>query len=128
LFCGGDRTERDHLRRCDGRQGHVEALPAPSEVRALRDAAMAQVAENAAPIFDARGAAEFMVNYLRSHGATAGEWLTIACKAAGFCPHDDRAFGPVFYELVRAHRIRKVGIVKRRRGHGTSGGNVWEAA
>jgi hypothetical protein len=24
LFCGGDASERDHLSRCDGRQGHVE--------------------------------------------------------------------------------------------------------
>lgn len=25
LFCGGDASERDHLRSCDGRQGRVEA-------------------------------------------------------------------------------------------------------
>jgi hypothetical protein len=25
LFCGGDSSEPDHLRKCDGRQGHIEA-------------------------------------------------------------------------------------------------------
>jgi hypothetical protein len=26
LFCGGDASEADHLRRCDGRQGAIEAV------------------------------------------------------------------------------------------------------
>jgi len=28
LFCGGDPSEHDHRRRCDGRQGAAEARPA----------------------------------------------------------------------------------------------------
>jgi len=30
LFCGGDRSAPDHARRCDGRQGVVDAEPLPS--------------------------------------------------------------------------------------------------
>jgi hypothetical protein len=93
----------------------------------MRDAAMAQVAARAEPIFDAAGAARFILAYLQHYGPTAGEVLTMACKADGFIPHDDRAFGPVYFALVRRGQIAKVGTVKRLRGHGTAGGNVWEA-
>ena len=95
--------------------------------RAERDAALKQIAQAAE---DRR--AEFhsdacacVLAYLETHGPTSGETLTIACKDAGIVPHDDRAFGPVYMALARSGAIVKVGDAVRRRGHGTSGGNVW---
>jgi len=92
-----------------------------------RDRAIAQVADAAEqrrPAFldDARA---FVLAYLAAHGPTAGELLSEACKTAGIRPHDDRAFGPVYFGLARAGRIVKVGSARRRRGHLTTGGNVW---
>lgn len=34
LFCGGDASEPDHVRRCDGRQGRIQGMP-PFNPRAL---------------------------------------------------------------------------------------------
>jgi len=94
---------------------------------AARNEAMTQVAtkaEDLTPNFHAEARA-FVLRYLREHGPTAGEVLSMQCKAAGITPHDDRAFGPVYYGLYRARLIVKVGTVKRMRGHATAGGNVW---
>jgi len=66
---------------------------------------------------------------LAANGATSGEALTDACKSAGIRPPqgmDDRAFGPVYQRLAQANQIRVCGSTVRRRGHGTSGGRVWE--
>lgn len=96
-------------------------------VTELRDAAMVQVethAEAHRPGFKEQACA-FVLDYLEQHGASSGEVITDACKAAGIIPHDDRAFGPVYMALARQGRIQKVGTAKRLRGHGTSGGNVW---
>lgn len=88
-----------------------------------RDQAMAQVEEHAGPSF--RQLAEaFVLGFLRSGPATS-ETISDACKLAGIVPHDDRAFGPVYMALSRAGHIRKAGHAVRRKGHGTSGGNVW---
>jgi len=131
LFCGGDPSEPDHLKRCDGRQGRVEAaLPDRATVRALRDDAMTRVeskAERVHPAF-ADEARAFVLRYLREHGPTDAERLSIACKRAGIVPHDDRAFGPVYFNLARKGLIAKVGSARRTRGHGTAGGNVWAVA
>lgn len=89
---------------------------------------MAQVgdhAEMAAPGFRL-AAAEFVLELLTVAGPTPAETLSLACKAAGIVPHDDRAFGPVYMRLARARLIEKVGQVRRERGHGTSGGNIWK--
>lgn len=94
---------------------------------ALRDAAVRRVvqhAEDQAPGFGVRAAA-FILDYLRRHGPTSGEALTLACKAAGIAAHDDRAFGGVYMGLSRRGQIVKVGEVKRARGHNTAGGSVW---
>ena len=74
--------------------------------------------------WDAEGAASFIVAYLAEHGPTAGEVLVTEASKR-FTPHDARAFGGVFLRLSRRGRIRKCGSVLRRKGHGTSGGNVW---
>ena len=62
---------------------------------------------------------------LAGQGDVSGEDLTNSCKAAGIVPHDDRAFGAVYAWLVRTGRIRCVGMVARKKGHGTSGGRIW---
>jgi hypothetical protein len=101
--------------------------PTRASVDDLRDMAMAQVetaAERTRQMF-AADAGAFVVRYLRTHGPTSGETLTRECRAAGIEPHDDRAFGPVYMRLTRAGVIEKCGTVRRERGHGTSGGNVW---
>jgi hypothetical protein len=95
-----------------------------------RDRAMAVVEAKANSFvlpFSERAAA-FVLAYLRAHGPTSSELLTDACKAHGICPHDDRAFGPVYMTLARAGRIRKVDTCIRVKGHLTAGGNVWGLA
>lgn len=95
-----------------------------------RDAALDAVeaaAERARRMF-AADAGAFVVRYLQIHGPTAGEVLTCRCREGGIVPHDDRAFGPVYMRLARLKVIEKVGSVRRERGHGTAGGNVWALA
>jgi hypothetical protein len=128
MFCGGDASEAHHRRRCDGRQGAIEGgLPSPAVARAARDQAMTAVAARAEaqqPRF-VEQAAVFVLAFLRQNGPTPGEMVSVACKAAGIVPHDDRAFGPVYFTLARRGLIQRVGQVRRQRGHGTTGGNVW---
>ena len=117
-------------------QGGVEGLPLfepercdpkPTlpDARADRDQAMASVEDHAGDEFREK-ACVFIVAYLLSHGPTAGEDLTDACKRSGIVPHDDRAFGPVYMRLSRDGLIEKAGYVPRRKGHGTGGGSVWQ--
>lgn len=92
-----------------------------------RDEAMAQVEATAVrvdPQFPSK-AAVFILGYLKEHGPTSGEILTLECKKAGIIPHDDRAFGPVYYRLAKANQIERVGTCIRKRGHGTRGGSIW---
>lgn len=99
-------------------------------VNAERDrmmAAVAEKAERARAQFRADARA-FVLAHLRAHGPTSGERVTNACKAAGIVPHDDRAFGPVYFNLAKAALIRKVGTTRRERGHGTAGGHIWALA
>lgn len=93
-----------------------------------RDTALEQVAANAerhSPRFAERAEA-CMIDHLRCNGPQTGEALSDACKALGIIPHDDRAFGPVLMRLAKAKLIHKIGIAPRRKGHGCSGGNIWE--
>lgn len=92
--------------------------------RECRDEAIGAVMKRAGQAFMERAEA-YILDYLRAHGATAGEQLTRACLSAGIEPHDDRAFGPVYMRLSRRGAIEKCGLVPRARGHMTSGGNVW---
>jgi hypothetical protein len=103
------------------------ALPLFETVTEQRDHAMARVAQKAEHIRPTFGddARAFVLAYLKEHGETSGEALTLACKKAGIAPHDDRAFGPVYFTLSQRGQIVKVGEVKRMRGHGTGGGIVW---
>ena len=89
-----------------------------------RDAAIEQISQTAGEEFRKK-AQWFVMVYLQQHGDTPGETITDACKLAGIVPHDDRAFGAVFIRLSKRGIIRKVGTCLRRKGHATSGGNVW---
>lgn len=77
--------------------------------------------------FDAEGARRFVLGWLRRHGAMSGEALTDAAIEHGYRAHDARCYGAVIGALSRRGAIRCVGYCERRKGHGTSGGRVWEA-
>jgi len=105
-------------------------LPARAAVDAARDKAMASIgskAEDRSPGFHERARA-FVLGYLARYGPTPGEILTLRCRDAGIVPHDDRAFGPVYFTLSREGAIAKIGEVRRERGHGTAGGSIWALA
>lgn len=94
-----------------------------------RDLSVARVerkAERHVAEFTVR-AAVFVVEYLKAHGPTSGEDVTLACREAGIVPHDDRAFGAVYLRLSRSRLIEKAGVCARKRWHGTGGGNIWKA-
>lgn len=76
--------------------------------------------------WDAEGAAEFVLAYLRTHGPTAGEVL-VDKASERYAPHDGRAFGSVFLRLKRRGLIETCGFVRRAKGHG-SPGLVWQLA
>ncbi len=92
---------------------------------AARNEALGRVESHAGASFREQ-AEDFIVTYLRTHGPTAGETLTSACVASGIKPHDERAFGAILMSLSRNGKIIKVGTCMRMKGHGTSGGNIWD--
>jgi len=77
--------------------------------------------------FDSRGASDVIYDYLKLHGRTSGEVLVDMAVSLGFKPHDQRSFGPVMARLVAKKRIKCVGVVERRKGHGSAGARLWEA-
>lgn len=94
---------------------------------AARNEALGRVESHAGASFREQ-AQQFVLDYLKTHGATSGEDLTTACVASGIKPHDERAFGGVFMVLSKRGEIFKVGTCQRVKGHGTSGGNIWDLA
>lgn len=92
--------------------------------RAERDAAMAQVAENAGPDF-AKQFRAFVLEYLKTYTPSTGEELTTAAKAKGIVAHNDKATGPVIAALSREKLIMFCGIERRKKGHGSHGANLW---
>lgn len=74
--------------------------------------------------WDIEGARQHVLNVLKD-GPLSGETLTDSCKAAGYVPHDDRAFGQVYYKLKKTGAIEIVGTGNRTKGRGTSGLNIW---
>ncbi|MCU8942218.1 hypothetical protein OE519_00350 [Pseudomonas aeruginosa] len=80
------------------------------------------------PSFSAR-AYTFIVAYVREQsarlGSVPGEQVTMAARAAGITPKDDRAFGAIYAKAIRQGDIRVVGACARVRGHGTAGGRLY---
>lgn len=94
-----------------------------------RDEGMSRVAgkaERKSPGFTFRADC-FLIDYVAVHARFTGEDCTDAAVAAGICPHDQRAFGPVYMRAIRKGLIRRVGYEPRRKGHG-SPGPVYERA
>lgn len=89
--------------------------------RAMR--AAARSAEKTRPQFTLR-AAEFMLAHLTINGPCAGEDLTLAAKAAGYTPKDDRAFGAAF-KVLTLIGAKVIDYCPRKRGHGSAGGKVY---
>ena len=103
------------------------STPSLDQARAAGQASAEQAERRAlaaVPDFSLR-ARRHVLAVLAGQGDVSGEDLTNSCKAAGIVPHDDRAFGAVYAWLVRTGQIRCVGMVARKKGHGTSGGRVW---
>lgn len=105
------------------RQGFGPLFDAVSE----RDVALRQVtaAAERSDIMFLERARKFVLFYLRRCGEASSEEITDAAKASGIRPPDDRAFGPVYLSLSRRGLIVKAGFCTRKKGHLTSGGNLW---
>ncbi len=93
--------------------------------RASGVAAMNAVAENSGPDFQFV-AYEFAKKFIRRKLRATSEEITTAALEKGIVPHDFRAFGPVYQRLQRDGVMRAIGTAKRRFGHGTQGGTIWE--
>lgn len=115
----------------------AETLQRPSHDRRVATArrlgeGQMQLALDAAtstdPSFGARAYA-FIVAYVREQaavlGAIPGEQVTLAARAAGIVPRDDRAFGAIYAKAIRNSEIRVAGTCARVRGHGTAGGRLY---
>jgi hypothetical protein len=107
----------------------LAATPTPQvlspDPRMLGDVAAEACADRATRGgWDAEAVAEFMLAYLREHGATSGEVLVT--RASEIHPaHDSRAFGAVLAKLSRAGQIAPVGHARREKGHSTTVANIW---
>jgi hypothetical protein len=85
-------------------------------------------ATSADPGFGERAYA-FIVAHIREQaarlGPIPGEQVTLAARAVGIAPADDRAFGAVYAKAIRRGDIRVAGFCARARGHGTAGGRLY---
>ena len=97
--------------------------PAPGRRGRRRAEECASKAERVTS-WDREAVRALWLRLLAGHDMT-GEQLTDAAMDAGHRPHDARAFGAVMSSLARAGKIRSIGIVERRKGHGTAGARVW---
>lgn len=97
----------------------VKTAPQPSTI-------LRELEEKASDGFLKR-AGEFVLHFLAG-GPMSSEDLTDACKAAGIVPAEDRHFGVVYATLSRRGQIVKAGVCDRRKGNGTTGGNIWKLA
>jgi hypothetical protein len=70
-------------------------------------------------------ALDFIVTYIRDHGETPGESVTLAAVKAGIAPPDQRAFGPIYAMALRRELIHVVRFIPRVRGHGSAGGKLY---
>jgi hypothetical protein len=104
--------------------------PDPERVKRQRDLALARIQRSAEDRYPGFGddAEACVLRLLEQQGPMPGEQLTLACKADGIVPHDDRAFGPVYSSLRRQGLIVPVGSCRRLRGNLTAGGIVWARA
>jgi hypothetical protein len=92
-----------------------------------RDEAMRNIIAFAGKRFREK-AERFTLEYLAGCESASSETITDAARKSGIIPHDDRAFGPVYFSLSRAGKIVKAGVCARKKGHGTSGGTLWRLA
>lgn len=108
----------------------VRKLPTLREAKANGEKGIKRVEKNARefdPVF-ASNAFGFIPAFLswQPDRKASGEVISDECVKKGIIPHDMRAFGPVFQKLVKAGIIEKTGeTCLRKRGNGTTGGNIW---
>jgi uncharacterized protein YbjT (DUF2867 family) len=114
--------------------GHFNSATFPALMRQAQEAGQhgmqisLQAAERHDPSFADR-AKTAMLAHLRAVGQASGEDLVDVAIAHGCRAPDARAFGGVFQSLSRQNVIRCIrSDLPRKRGHGTSGGKLWELA
>ena len=95
-------------------------LPTPRAAKRQRDKAIEKIDPSFIEAASARA-----LQLLEMGGPMSGEHLTIAVKALGIVPRDDRQFGAVYLSLSRKGLIERVGFCKRLRGNSTQGGSIW---
>lgn len=83
-------------------------------------------AEREAPGFVARAEAAVLAMLAPKGKRASSEDITDYVRLQGVEFKDGRAMGSVFASMNRRKLIRIVGECKRRHGHGTSGGHIWE--
>ena len=87
---------------------------------------MEQAASKAQALgFDTEGARAAILAHLHVVGRCSGEVLVDVAKAHGHRPSDDRAFGSVFFSLVKRRHIFVVGYAPRTKGHGCMGAKIY---
>ena len=90
-----------------------------------RDEALERIGRVVDPSFT-RDGERFVLAYLAAHGEVPGEDLTDAAeRIGGIRPTDGRHWGSIFMRLKRRGLIEVCGSCKRRKGHASSGGNVY---
>jgi len=72
LFCGGDASEPDHWRHCDGRQGQVEADDLPMLISGLTDDTYATSSAAAASVIETKDTQRELVFDAIKHAGAEG--------------------------------------------------------
>jgi hypothetical protein len=86
-----------------------ESVPRAAQITACANAASHRWCETEA--------ADFAVDYLRTHGSSIAEPVIFAAKEAGLDPGEPRAWGAIFVRLSHAGRIVHDGYGTRFNGN-----------
>jgi hypothetical protein len=95
-------------------------LPVARAIGELKGEQARQRAEDVTP-----GFSDLALNFIREYALRQDSFMnedcTLAMRAAGIVPHDDRAFGSIYAKAIRLRYVRVIGYAPRRRGHGAPG-------
>jgi hypothetical protein len=103
LFCGGDLSEPEHWRHCDGRQGEIEAEDLPLLISGLTDATYATSAAAAVSVIDSKDTQRELVRLTIRAGGRLGHSDDEVQVITGLDGSSER---PRRWELWKQGRIR----------------------